>query len=77
MNKVHISATVDLRTIDDVREMAKSNKRSFSQMVDLLLEEAVKNRKRGERVDEILADSLKSVEDDWRRSSSPETRGNT
>lgn len=41
MAKESISATVEKDTAEDVREIAKKEKRSFSQMVDLLLQKAV------------------------------------
>ncbi len=39
-----ISATVEIETIEQTKKMAEENKRSFSQMVDILLCEAIETR---------------------------------
>lgn len=39
-----ISATVDAKTIEQVNKIAKENKRSFSEMVNILLADAVTSR---------------------------------
>ncbi len=41
MSKTSISATIESETDKSVRELAKKEKRSFSQMVDLLLALAI------------------------------------
>lgn len=49
MAKESISATIEKNTANAVRELCKSEKRSFSQMVDLLLELAIPVFKGGEK----------------------------
>lgn len=49
MAKESISATVEQTTANSVREIAKKEKRSFSQMVDLLLQNAISVFKDTER----------------------------
>ena len=44
MAKKLVSATVDIDTDSDVRELAETEKRSFSSMVDVLLREALDAR---------------------------------
>ena len=41
MAKEIISATIDKETANDVRKLAEKEKRSFSQMIDLLLQKAL------------------------------------
>lgn len=41
-----ISATVNQETINEVKEVAKSLNRTFSQTVEILLEKAIKERNR-------------------------------
>ncbi len=43
MAKEIISATIDKETANEVRKIAKKEKRSFSQMIDLLLLKALEN----------------------------------
>lgn len=45
MAKEVISATVDTEIAEEVRKTADEEIRSFSQMVDLLLKEAIETRK--------------------------------
>jgi predicted transcriptional regulator len=49
MAKVGISITLDENTVDQVRQLAEKEKRSFSQMIDLLLLKAIAAVKREER----------------------------
>jgi hypothetical protein len=50
MPKEIISATIDKDTADNVRELATKEKRSFSKMIDLLLQDAISVfKKRGEK----------------------------
>ena len=44
MSKVHICATIDKPVRDKVKEIAEAEKRSFSQMVHILLTEALEVR---------------------------------
>lgn len=41
MAKEIISATIESKTVKEVREISKKEKRSFSQMIDLLLQIAI------------------------------------
>lgn len=41
MAKEIISATIDKETANEVRNLAEKEKRSFSQMIDLLLQNAI------------------------------------
>lgn len=45
MAKEPISATIEKTTANKVREIAKKEKRSFSQMVDMLLQSAIESLK--------------------------------
>jgi hypothetical protein len=49
MAKESISATIEKTTADGVREIAKKEKRSFSQMIDLLLQNSISVFKGGEK----------------------------
>ncbi len=49
MAKEIISATIDRETADNVREIATKEKRSFSQMIDILLQNAISVLKGGEK----------------------------
>ena len=41
MPKKPISATIETKTIEAVKQLAAKEKRSFSQMVDILLQKAI------------------------------------
>jgi len=49
MTKESISATIEETTANGVREIATKEKRSFSQMIDLLLQNAISVFKEGEK----------------------------
>jgi ClpP class serine protease len=49
MEKEIISATIDKKTANDVRELASKEQRSFSKMIDLLLQNALSVLKGGEK----------------------------
>ena len=49
MAKEIISATIDKETANEVRNLAEKEKRSFSQMIDLLLQNALSVLKGGEK----------------------------
>lgn len=45
MSKLQISASVDLATVNAIVKKANDESRSFSQMVDMLLQDAIKKSK--------------------------------
>lgn len=49
MAKEIISATIDKDTANEVRNLAENEKRSFSQMIDLLLQNAISALKSEEK----------------------------
>lgn len=49
MAKESISATIEETTANGVREIAEKEKRSFSQMIDLLLQFAIPEFKNGDK----------------------------
>lgn len=51
-----ISATIDEKTMEEVALLAAENKRSFSEMVCLLLQQAIKERTRPSRKRKKKAD---------------------